>query len=170
MNSSEIGAAVELIEGYYRDKAPPGPQADISATAMIEKGLRCRIEAPDGYAIHTDMPTAVGGGASCPSPGWHFRAALASCDATLLAMRAARLGIELDDIRVRVETSSDGRGMFLDEGISPGSTEVRIYFRLSGDDLDEAAKQSLVDWVVEHSPVGTDVVRAVDVSAEIETG
>jgi uncharacterized OsmC-like protein len=58
------------------------------------------------------VPEAVGGNATAGSPGWLLRAAVASCDATLLTMRAARLGLNLESVEVRVEALSDGRGMF----------------------------------------------------------
>jgi len=145
MSVTEIGKAFENTENCLQSQSDPGPRADVAATATIEDGLKCRIESPDGTAIYTDMPTSVGGSATANSPGWHLRAALASCDATLLAMRAARLGLELDNIEVRVEASSDGRGMFLDEEI-----------------------KALVHWVEQHSPVGADIKRAVDVHSEID--
>jgi uncharacterized OsmC-like protein len=169
MNASEIQQAIEGVEQFLRDNSERGPQPDIPAIATIEDGLRCRIETPDGNAIYTDMPGSVGGSASASSPGWHLRAALASCDATLLAMRAARLGLKLNSIQVRVEASSDGRGMFLDEGVSPGSEEVRLYFKIGARRVSAEQFEALVHWVEQHSPVGTDILRAVDVRSEIET-
>jgi uncharacterized OsmC-like protein len=169
MNNNDIFTAVKNVESYYRSKAPPGPQADVPATALVEQDLRCRIESPDGMSIYTDMPAAVGGGASANSPGWHLRAALASCDATLLAIRAARVGVKLDKIEVRVEGRSDGRGMFLDNGVSPGSSEMRLNFCIEGAGVSREQIEELVAWVEEHSPVGTDVSRAVNLHSEIET-
>src|SRR5210317_1600631 len=168
MNNSDIRTALVEVETWYRDQAPPGPQADVPATALIEEGLRCRIASPDGRAIHTDMPATVGGGASANSPGWHLRAALASCDATLLAMRAARLGLQLDSIEVRVEASSDGRGMFLDEDIPAGSSEIRLYFKIGAGNASAAQIEDLVRWVERHSPVGSDVTRALELRSELE--
>jgi uncharacterized OsmC-like protein len=168
MGNGKIGEAVESVEGYYRTRAKPGPQADIPATAVIEEGLRCRVASPDGRAIYTDMPTAIGGSASANSPGWHLRAALASCDATLLAMRAARVGIELDRVEVRVEASSDGRGMLLDNGVSPASSDMCVYFRIGAAAASREQIETLIAWVQQHSPVGNDVARALDVRSEIE--
>ena len=42
------------------------------------------------------MPTSVGGSNSSVSPGWYLRAAEASCVATMIAMRAAHQGVDLD--------------------------------------------------------------------------
>ncbi len=168
MKTTQIQQAIAEVEQYLRDNPERGSQADVPATATIEAGLRCRIDSPHGNAIYTDMPNSVGGDASANSPGWHLRAALASCDATLLAMRAARLGLQLDSIQVRVEASSDGRGMFLDEGVSPGSTQMRLYFKISAPEVPRAQVEALVHWVEQHSPVGTDITRALDVPSEIE--
>jgi uncharacterized OsmC-like protein len=168
MQSSDIGKAVAAVEQLLQSQPEPGPQPDLPATATIEDGLRCRIESPDGKAIYTDMPDSVGGGASANSPGWHLRAALASCDATLLAMRAARLGLKLDGIQVRVEASSDGRGMFLDEDISAGSTGMRLVFTIRAGAVSAAEIEKLVQWVEVHSPVATDITRAVELSSDLE--
>jgi uncharacterized OsmC-like protein len=168
MHSSDIGKAVESVEQYLQAQPDPGPRADVPAIATIEEGLKCRIEAPDGTAIYTDMPKSIGGGASANSPSWHLRAALASCDATLLAMRAARLGMKLNSIEVRVEATSDGRGMFLDDDVLPGSPEMHLYFKIAATDVSQEAVEALVHWVEQHSPVGSDVSRAVDLRSEIE--
>jgi uncharacterized OsmC-like protein len=168
MDNADIGKAIASVETYLQSHANPGPRADTTATATIVNGLKCRIESPDGNAIHTDMPPAIGGDATANSPGWHLRAALASCDATMVAMRAARLGLHLDSIEVRVDASSDGRGMFLDEGVSPGSAEMQLHFKIGRGDASVEQVEALVHWVEEHSPVGNDVMRAVKVSSKIE--
>jgi uncharacterized OsmC-like protein len=167
MAITNIKDAIIGVEKYYESN--PGPKPDIYATAVVENGLKCRIQSPDGKTVTTDMPETVGGTATANSPGWLSRAAIASCDATLLAMRAARKGIKLDVIEVKVGAMSDGRGMFLDEGISPGSSEVRILFNIRAKDASREQIQELVDWVAAHAPVGSDISRAVDVFVELET-
>jgi uncharacterized OsmC-like protein len=167
MATTNIKNAIIEVEKYCQSKT--GPEPDICATAVVESGLMCRIQSPDGKEVKTDMSEFVGGSATANSPGWLSRAAIASCDATLLAIRAAREGIKLDKIEVKVDASSDGRGMFLDVGISPASSEVRILFNISAKDVSREQVQELVDWVVAHSPVGNDLSRAVDVFVELET-
>jgi uncharacterized OsmC-like protein len=66
-----------------------------AATATLVGGLNCRVTGPAAERIDTDMPAAMGGESSFPNPGWYFRAALAACCATVIAQRAARLGIDL---------------------------------------------------------------------------
>jgi len=168
MPKSTIHEAIVEVEKHFQGNPATGPKPDIPATALMESGLKCRIQAPDGSAVYTDMPGVVGGSATASSPGWLSRAAIASCDATLLTMRAARQGIALDRVEVIVEAMSDGRGMFMDEGISPGSTEIQIHFRIAATDVSREQLQELVDWVVDHSPVASDAERAVDVRVELE--
>ena len=168
MKLDDINQRVARVEEHFRNKSNPGPQADVPATAIIEQGLKCRIESPDGKFVYTDMPEAVGGNATAGSPGWLMRAAVASCDATLLTMRAARLGLNLESVEVRVEALSDGRGMFLDEGISPGSTQMRICFNIKAPGVGADEIQDLVQWVTAHAPVGTDIAKAVEVQVVIE--
>ena len=167
MTPENIRKAIERVE--RRLQSQTGPEPDICATAVVENGLRCRIQSPDGKFVHTDMPEAVGGTATSNSPGWLLRAAIASCDATLLAMRAARKGIDLDSITVQVDAMSDGRGMFLDEGISPGSSEIRVLFDIRATNVSRAEIEELVNWVTAHAPVGNDISQSVEVSYELKT-
>ena len=167
MAFEEIRNRILSLEKYFLAKKNAGPRPDIPARAVVEKGLRCRVQSPDGRSIYTDMSASLGGSATANSPGWLSRAAIASCDATLLAIRAAYLGIELDSVEVVVEASSDGRGMILDEGILPGSSEIRLIFDISSRKASPAQIRELVDWVVAHSPVGCDITRAVDLHVEI---
>ena len=167
MAFQEIRNKIRSLEKYFLAKKDAGPRPDIPARAIVENGLRCRVQSPDGKAIYTDMSASLGGSATANSPGWLSRAAIASCDATLLAIRAAYLGIRLDSIEVTVDASSDGRGMILDEGILPGSSEIRVIFDVASKTASAQQVRELVDWVVTHSPVGCDITRAVDLKIEI---
>ncbi|HKJ51257.1 MAG TPA: OsmC family protein [Gammaproteobacteria bacterium] len=165
---SSIRKAIVALEEFFGGENAPGPRADMGAVASIEDRLRCRIRCPNGRELHTDVSRALGGTASANSPGWLARAALASCNATGLAMRAARLGIRLDSIEVGVEAMSDGRGLFLDQDISPGTCDLRVRFRVSARDVPREQIQEMVDWVVAHSPVGADFERPVAMGIELE--
>ena len=167
MPAQDIRNSIERVEKHLQSQK--GPEPDICATAVVEDGLRCRIQSPDGKFVYTDMPESVGGTATSNSPGWLLRAAIASCDATLLAMRAARKGIDLDSIKVTVDAMSDGRGMFLDEGISPGSSEIRVLFDIRARNVPREEIQELVNWVTAHAPVGHDISHSVDAFYELKT-
>src|SRR5213082_4311418 len=125
-----IRSAIEAASAHLAEHPEAAVSTDAAATAVHEEGLRFRVEGPKG-AVTTDMAGSVGGGATAPTPAWLMRAALASCDATLVAMEAARDGIELTDLTVAVESETDFRGILgVDDTIHPGPLAVRVRIQL----------------------------------------
>src|SRR5215212_2204795 len=110
-----IREAIETASAQLKEHPEAAVGTDAVAAAVREDGLRFRVDGPNG-AVVTDMSKSVGGGASASTPGWLMRAALASCDATTVAMEAAREGVELTDLKVTVESESDFRGVL---GVDP---------------------------------------------------
>ena len=92
--------AMERAQLLFREHPPE--KANPPTTAVWSGGLQCQLVHPEGHLVVTDMTTVLGGAASGPSPGWLLRAALASCTATAIAMRAALRGIELRELEVGV--------------------------------------------------------------------
>jgi uncharacterized OsmC-like protein len=144
-------------------------QADAAAVATLEEGLRCRAEGPNGAALFSDMPESIGGGGSAPTPGWLLRAALANCDATVIAMRAAQLGVALTRLEVTVESDSDDRGMFgLGDGIPAGPQAMRIRVVIAAEGASAGQLRQIVEWAEAHSPVGDALRRVIPMSMAIE--
>src|SRR5947199_9046489 len=115
-----IRSAIETACAHLTEHPEAAVSTDAAATAVREDALRFRVEGPKG-AVTTDMAGSVGGGASAPTPAWLMRAALASCDATLIAMEAARDGVELTDPKVTGDRESDLRGVLgVDDSVHPG--------------------------------------------------
>ena len=138
------------------------------ATARITDGLRCEVTGPHGERLETDMPPAMGGAASGPNPSWLLRSALASCTATVIAMRAARLGIKLDALEVTVESESDVRGLLgMDENVSAALGTIRTKVKIQGDASPDSLR-ALVAWADAHSPVGCTLKDAPACSLEVE--
>ena len=106
-----IRTAIQGASAYLTEHPGEARYTDSLATARIESGLRIRVTGPEAEELVTDMPAAVGGGASAPSPGWFLRAALAACVTSLAAMRAAQLGIDGFGCEVDVDSESDDRGI-----------------------------------------------------------
>jgi uncharacterized OsmC-like protein len=166
--SSGIGEAIASVRSALASKPDAGPAPDRPASAVVEDRLRCRVEGPDGWALVTDMPAAVGGGGSAPTPGWLIRAAWASCAATAIAMRAAELGISLTRLEVTAESESDMRGLLgLGDGVPPGPQSARMRLRIAANGTDEQRLRELVEWADRHSPVGDALRRAVPTELEI---
>jgi uncharacterized OsmC-like protein len=168
---TDIRTSIISVRSALASKADAGPAPDRPAVARMEEGLRCRVEGGDGWAVVTDMPAAVGGGAAAPSPGWLIRAALASCAATAIAMRAAELEISLTKLEVTAESETDMRGLLAAaDGVDPGPATARLRVELAADGAGEHELEELVRWSNSHSPVGDALRRAVPVDVEITTG
>lgn len=115
----------------------------------------------------TDMATGVGGDGSAPSPGWIFRSAVASCVATLIAMRAAEEGVELPGLEVMVDSESDDRGLLGIGAVPAGPLSMRVIVRAYGT-ADDVRVREIIEWGKAHCPVCDAVVRAVPVQLTIE--
>ena len=164
-----IRDAIERASGYLGEHPDEARYTDSTATARITAGLRVEVTGPAGERIETDMPAAVGGAGSAPSPGWLFRASLAACVASLATMRAAQLGVAGFECEVEVDSESDDRGILgLDPTVPAGPLSVRIAVRVLGGDVDATAREALVHWAVAHCPVSDAVARLVPVRVDIE--
>ena len=163
--AQSIAATVEVLRG----NPSLGLSVDSTAVAVIVEGLRCKVTGPSGAVLNSDMPTHVGGNGTSPTPGWLLRAALASCDATLIAMRAAQLGIVLHTLKVQVDSVSDTRGLLgIDDSVPAGTLSLRVRVRIGATGVASEAVQDLVRWAETHSPVGDALRRGVAPQMEIE--
>jgi uncharacterized OsmC-like protein len=150
MGEADIAGAIANARDYLKAHPTEARYRDSPATASIEDGLRVRVSGAGGASMVTDMVTGVGGGNAAPSPGWIFRAAYASCVATLIAMRAAEHGFPVDGLEVTVDSESDDRGILgIDEDTPSGPLSVRVA------------------RAVARCPVHDAVIRAIPVEVEI---
>ena len=160
---ADIGAAVRRASAYLTDHPGHALYRDSHARARLREGLRAEVEGPGGERLTTDMPKGIGGGSTKPSPGWYYRAAAAACVASLIGIRAAMVGIELepDSVEVTVDSESDDRGILgLGEDIPAGALSVRIAVTVRGP-VDRPAFEEAVHWAVGHCPVTDTTRRAV---------
>jgi uncharacterized OsmC-like protein len=166
--STQIAESIAAARAMLASKADAGPAPDRPAAAVVESGLRCRIEGPDGWELVTDMSAAVGGGATAPTPAWVLRAAWASCAATAIAMRAAELGISLARLEVTAESETDMRGLLaVGDGVPPGPDHARLRVRIASDEPDPERLRELVEWADQHSPVGDALRRALPIELDV---
>lgn len=170
MTIEHIQKSIQQIAEYFSSNPKAAVREDHAAVAVTEEGLRCRVTGPGGAELITDMPEAIGGGGTSARPGWLLRAALASCDATVIAMRAAQLGIVLSRLEVTVGSETDGRGLLgITDDVPPGPIEMRIHVRLAADGVSPERLREIVEWAEEHSPVGDTVRRAIPCHLEIDS-
>ncbi|MCA1726388.1 MAG: OsmC family protein [Actinobacteria bacterium] len=161
--SESIRDAIESAIEYLGAHPDEARYTDSLATATLVEGLRVRVEGPDGASVETDMPTSVGGSNTAQSPGWFFRASLASCVATLVAMRSAQEGVALSSLQVDVDSESDDRGILgMDPSVPAGPLSVSIRVRAESDAAPERMR-AIVESAVEHCPVTDATKREVAV-------
>jgi uncharacterized OsmC-like protein len=145
-----------------RAKSPP-------ATAVLEDGLKVQVTGEHGERVSTDMSPALGGSGAAPNPGWLLRAAMASCHATVIAMRAAHTGVALTSLEVTVSSEADVRGMLGTEaGVSAGLSGLRTHVKIGAQNATPDQLREIVQWADEHSPVGCTVRQSPTNAVEIE--
>jgi uncharacterized OsmC-like protein len=167
---ADIKESIENAVRYLSEHPDQARYTDSFARATLGEALRVDVEGPDGLGITTDMPLGVGGRAEQPSPGWLFRAALASCVATTVGMEAAREGVELRSLEVEVDSESDDRGILgMDESVPAGPLSTRIRIRAAAGGAGHGRLREVVARGADRCPVCDATKRSVDVSLEIET-
>jgi uncharacterized OsmC-like protein len=148
---------------------------DAPATASWTTDLRVAVEHANGHKVYTDMPPEFGSGTDgmLPSPGWYFRAGIASCLATCIAINAAAQGIELTTLNVSAYSRSDARGVLGvpdAEGrpVQAQPIECRLVVRIAARDASAATLNAMVEESRRSSPVPQTVQNAMAVGLDIE--
>jgi uncharacterized OsmC-like protein len=166
---STVSEAIAKLSKTFTEQPEKARTKNAAATASLQDGLQFLVTGPAGEKILTDMPAPMGGTASGPNPGWLLRAALASCNATVIAMRAARLGVKLETLEVTVDSDSDNRGILgLDDRVTAGLLSLRTKVRIGAKDAAPAQLRELVAWAEAHSPVGCTIRHAPSANTEVE--
>lgn len=161
--SEGIRAKLDAAAAYLTEHPDEARYTDSVATAGVVEGLRVRVDGPGGAVVETDMPESVGGTNVAQSPGWLFRASLASCVATLIAMRAAQQEVDASGVVVEVDSESDDRGILgLDEAVPAGPLSISVRVSGAGDDV-----RPIVEWAFAHCPVQDAAARAVPITLRL---
>ncbi len=169
MSAQSIREAMEILGKTIAENPAKAHAKNTSATATLQNDLKFQVTGPRGEKVETDMPPAMGGAAAAAAPGWLFRAGLASCSATVIAMRAAKLGVALDTLEVTVDSDSDNRGLLgLDEKVSAGLSALRTQVRIGAKNATAEQLQEIVRWADRHSPVACTVREAPANRLDIE--
>lgn len=160
-------------EGQHRaiavfDKRPNRAQVTNTGTATVEDGLVCAFS--DGiHAIDVDMPEAIGGTGTAPSPGYFGRAAICSCIAIGIKMTAARDGLVLDRVSVSIEQDFDNRGVLGMPGASAAPLDTRVEIAISSSAPTQKIKD-LVDRALQIDPwyLAFSIAQPVQITCKTE--
>jgi uncharacterized OsmC-like protein len=173
MRTEEIAAAMQRTESVLRRRPEAGVHDDTPASARWEGGLKTVTTHANGIQLETDMPEELGGRGQDVTPGWLFRAALASCAATRIAMAAATEGIALRALELTASSRSDARGIFgmTDKDGSPisaGPREVHLHVRICAPGVSKERLKRLVENSHRCSPVSCAMQEAIPVALHTE--
>ena len=173
MAMQDVAAAMERVKTVLERRPEMGLHDDAPATARWEGGTRIVASHANGKQMATDMPAELGGTGDQVSPGWLFRAGLASCAATTIAMTAARRGIDLATLEVKAVSRSDTRGFLQMEekdgtlvDASPG--DFRVFVRIAAHNAPPEQLRALVTEGLGCAPITHAVANANSIAVDVE--
>ena len=173
MVMTDLAAALQRAKTVLQRRPETGVHDDAPATARWERGTRVEASHPNGQRLLTDMPGELGGAGDHITPGWLFRAGLASCAATSIAMHAAAEGIELTTLEVKAGSRSDTRGLLgmadaSGRSVFAGPREVRVHVRIAANGVAPERLRSLVERGYRCSPITNAAESALAVHVDVE--
>lgn len=175
MGMRNVAEAMNRAVKVLQRRPDMGLQDDAPATARWDRGMQIIASHANGTRITTDMPEELGGSGEHVTPGWLFRASLASCAATSIAMAAAQEDIDLTTLELRASSRSDARGLLGmgDESgatISAGPRDVELLVRICAAGTSAARLRALVETALVRSPIPIAVREPVSIHLNIEVG
>jgi uncharacterized OsmC-like protein len=112
------------------DRFSREPEAARSAPAVAARVVDGRAELSAGsFTWYADLPAALGGTNTAPSPTAYLLGALAGCAVAFLRdALAPQLGIRVDDVSAIARCTADARGLLGMDGATPdlGSLAIEI--------------------------------------------
>ncbi len=173
MTTQDLAAALQRATTVFQRRPEAGLHDDAPAAARWEGGTRVVASHANGTQISSDMPSELGGSGDRITPGWLFRAGLASCSATSIAMAAAAEGIALTALEVRASSRSDTRGVLgmADAGGAPvqaGPRDVQLTVRISAPGVAPERLRALVEDGLRRSPIPNAVQNATPLALHID--
>lgn len=173
MTIEEIAAAMHRVASVLKRRPATGIHDDAPATARWQTGLRVMACHANGTQMLTDMPAELGGSGDQVTPGWLFRAGLASCFVTRIAMGAAAAGIELTKLEVLASSRSDTRGLLgmadvSGEPVGAGPRDVQLLVKIAASGVSAERLRTLVEDSNRCSPISAAVRDSVSVALRIE--
>lgn len=173
MAAPDIAEALHRVSSVLERRPEAGLHDDAPATAHWEGGTRFVANHPNGRQVWTDMPLEFGGAGKEVTPGWMFRAGLASCAATCIALMAACEGIALRVLVVRVTSRSDTRGILGMTGsdghaVTAAPLDLQLHVRIAADGVAPERLHALVERSHRQSPVPCAVRTELPLAVQVK--
>jgi uncharacterized OsmC-like protein len=171
----DLATALQRAEAALRRRPELGVHDDATAIAQWQGGTRIVSNHANGTQVESDMPAELGGSGDRVTPGWLFRAGLASCAATSIVMLAATEGVELSVLEVQANSRSDASGLLGiadadGRAIYPGPHDMALHVRVVAPAVAPERLRELVQTALGRSPIPNAVQCATELRLRIDTG
>ncbi len=173
MTTQHVAAAMDRVQSVLRRRPESGIHDDAPATAAWQGATRVVVRHDNGTRVLTDMPAELGGSGELVTPGWLFRAGLASCATTSIAITAIARGIEIGMLEVHVSSRSDTRGLLgmsdaRGEPVPAGPRDMRMSVRIAAAGVAPERLRELVAESCRCSPIPNAVQRATPLDLHVD--
>ncbi len=155
---------IQATEELYR----ANPERARTTPAVRGRLVDGRAELSAGaYTWHSDLPPALGGTGSAPSPTQYLLGALAGCAVAFIHdTLAAQLSLTVDDVTVVARCRADARGLLGMEGAIPDLEEIEIEISVATPDSAERLAALEEVWR-ERCPIYLAVVKPNQASVRL---
>ena len=173
MTQPHINDPLKRVRAILERRPETGRHEDGPATARWAGGMRVVASHANGTELPSDMPTELGGTGDLITPGWLFRAGLASCATTSIAMAAAADGMVLTSLEVKATSWSDTRGLLgmaelNGQPVFAGPSDVQLAVRIAADGVPPERLRALVQGAVARSPIPSALQAATPLALHID--
>jgi uncharacterized OsmC-like protein len=160
MDSQVISATIERFNTE--------PEAARSAPAVAARVVEGRAELSTGsFAWYADLPTALGGTNTAPSPTAYLLGALAGCAVAFLRdTLAPQLGVRVDDVSAVARCTADARGLLGIDGATPDLGNVAIEITIVSSEPQSRIDVLYQAWL-ERCPIYLALLKSNSVSASV---
>jgi len=177
MNNDNLASALQRARSVLQRRPDMGLHDDAPAIARMETSTRMVVRHANGAQVASDMPRELGGEGQDVTPGWLFRAGLASCAATCISMNAATEGVRLESLEVEATSRSDTRGVLgmhdeSGEAVCAASRDLQLKVRLRASGVSPTLLRELVEAGLRCSPVPVAISKGnpLELQLEIDAG
>lgn len=148
------------IQTWTREPVRAASRPTVKARSVCTKAV---IES-GSFSWNADLPSALGGDNSAPTPTALLLSALAGCAVTIIRNTLApQLGVRIYSIDATVSCESDSRGLLGIDSIEPDLHNVSLDLLIESPDGEAAVQRVLEIWKA-RCPVYLALLKPVQVS------
>lgn len=153
--------AIQATEARFRSD----PDSARSAPTVVGRLSQGRAELTSGnFTWQADLPPALGGTGSAPSPTQLLLGALAGCAVAFIHdTLGPQLGVQIDDVTATARCRADARGLLGMDGAAPDLADIELTIEVVSPASPEQREALHRTWL-ERCPIYLALVKTNDVT------